>query len=145
MFFKAFGIRIALYFGMEQPKVEISVRIFSDILSDLRNQREIWGILRLNEYLSAEHPLRKAAISQIKKSLYKKPIPPQTISKIVDGYRLSELSSLERSQILAFNEAPRSISKRIPFPKRLMSSSKQKKVRVRHPLRRTQHNIAAHL
>lgn len=83
-------------------ELKITPSLLSDISRDLSSGRGIWGMLRVNEYLKSDDPLRKALLGRAQTSA-KSELTAIENKIYFQGVRLSELNASEQGKIIATN------------------------------------------
>lgn len=78
-------------------KTKLTTKLLASISTDISSGRALWGILRANEYLSVDHPLRNALVTKAKTVLGSE--LGELEAQILGGALMSELSAKEQAEV----------------------------------------------
>ena len=91
-------------------KAELTPRMFQYISQEISNGRPLWGMLRANEYLEADNPLRNALAIKAKNKLTE--ADQELVNVVLAGASLGELSKKNLKQLSMIKESYK-IKKRV--------------------------------
>ncbi|MEZ4754364.1 MAG: hypothetical protein R3A13_08670 [Bdellovibrionota bacterium] len=83
-------------------KAQLTATIFRYISKEISNGRPLWGMLRANEYLESQDPLRQALV--IKARAHLGNLNQSLVNQVLAGAKLAELETSQREEILELGE-----------------------------------------
>ena len=109
-------------------KAELTPKIFRYISQEISNGRPIWGMLRANEYLEANNPLRQALAEKAKTQLIDAKL--ELVKEVMSGTTLGELSNSQVKEIRELNERlTKNRQDQIHLPNRRSFSNRRRTLR----------------